>query len=142
MVALEDAAGGGVEVAVAEVVREFGVVLQDHCEVALDQFQALDDAVGFVEAGFGEDEHHEGVEQFFVLHQLHVALGQFRTQLVDLTFVHFAKEDGEEAAVVGEVFPHDTSIIGQEGLAFLPQLRVYSVEQLLVFAVEEHPRPL
>lgn len=49
-----------------EVVGEAFVVTEDGAEVALDEVETLDHAVGLKEVGFGEDEHHKAGEQLLI----------------------------------------------------------------------------
>lgn len=43
-------------------------------EVTIDQIQAFNHRIGFVETCFWKDQHHESVQQFLVFYQFHIAL--------------------------------------------------------------------
>ena len=142
MVGLEDAPDAGVEVVVIEVDGQLLVALQDHQEVAVEEVQALHHRVGLVQARLREDQHHEGVQQLFVLYQLHVAPRHLRTEIYYPAVIHLPEEQRQQVSVPRKVLPQDVAVVLQEQFGLVPQLGEQPVEQLLVLPVEQQARPL
>lgn len=93
MVRFQDATNTDVEVVVVEIARQLLVVTQKHIEVALYQVQALQNRVSFIQACFGEYQHHKGIQQLFVFNQLHVASSHLLTDAQDSVVVHLSDEN-------------------------------------------------
>ena len=92
MIGLEEAPSGRVKVTIPKVMRQFLVMLHHHVEVTLHQLKTFNYSICLVKACLREDQHHESVQQFFVLHELHVALSQLRGYVVDCSFVHLPEK--------------------------------------------------
>lgn len=123
VVGLQNASNTRVEVVVVEIVRNLLAVVQNDLEVAGNQVQTFHHRIGLVETGLWEDQHHKGIQQFLILYELHIARGHLLGKVQNSTVVHFAQEDREEVGVPGEVLPHDPTVVAEEDLGLVPQLR-------------------
>ena len=69
---------------------------------------------------FGEDEHHESIEQLFILYHLYVAFGHLIAVVHQLVVIHLSYEERKQFSVFGKVLPHYLAIVVKRHLGLVP----------------------